>query len=54
MDTKRAILGNTHPDTLVSIENIGRVLETQGNKNMISSIDNSSPFYSNLLLFLLL
>ena len=30
LETSRAILGNTHPDTLVSINNIGAVLKAQG------------------------
>ena len=29
LDTCRSILGNTHPDTLVSISNIGAVLSTK-------------------------
>ena len=30
MDASRSTLGNTHPDTLVSIGRMGSVLEAQG------------------------
>ena len=38
LDIRRSFLGNTHPDTLASINNIGDVLQAQGdinNANMI-------------------
>jgi len=38
LDVSRSKLGNTHPDTLVSISNMGNVLRDQGeinNANMI-------------------
>ena len=33
MDASRSVLGNTHPDTVVSITNMGRVLQAQGDGN---------------------
>ena len=33
LDASRSVLGNTHPDTLTSISNIGMVLEVQGEIN---------------------
>ena len=39
LDARRSILGNTHPSTLVSISNMGNVLNAQGKRktrNMIS------------------
>ena len=30
LDASRSILGNTHPDTLVSMSNMGRLFEAQG------------------------
>ena len=30
LDARRSILGNTHPDTLVSINEMGNVLKAQG------------------------
>ena len=33
LDARRSKLGNTHPDTLVSISNMGNVLQAQGKIN---------------------
>ena len=33
LDARRSILGNTHPSTLVSVSNTGRVLQAQGKIN---------------------
>ena len=33
LDASRSLLGNTHPDTLVYICNMGRVLQAQGKRN---------------------
>ena len=33
LDAGRSILGNTHPQTLVYISNLGSVLEAQGDVN---------------------
>ena len=38
LNGSRSVLGNTHPDTIVSITNMGRALQAQGeinNANMI-------------------
>ena len=32
LDASRSILGTTHPDTLVSISNMGNVLKAQGTR----------------------
>ena len=34
MDARRSILGNTHPDTLVSIGNMGKVLQAHGKRTI--------------------
>ena len=34
LDASRSILGNTHPDTLASIGNMGVVLHSQGKKTV--------------------
>ena len=34
LDVRRSILGNTHPSTLVSINNMGNVLKAQGKKTV--------------------
>ena len=36
LDVRRSVLGNTHPDTLVSISHIGSTLYGQGDVNNIS------------------
>ena len=33
LDARRSIFGNAHPDTLVSINNMGNVLRAQGKRN---------------------
>ena len=33
LDVRRSILGNTHPKTLISMNEIGNVLEAQGKRN---------------------
>ena len=33
LDARRSILGNTHPSTLVSVSNMGSVLQAQGKIN---------------------
>ena len=33
LDVRRSILGNIHPDTLVSISTMGNVLEAQGTRS---------------------
>ena len=38
LDASRSILGNTHPDTLVSISNMGDVLQAQGDLNYVNLI----------------
>ena len=38
LDASRSLLGNTHPDTLVSIGNMGVVLHSQGTRNSINRI----------------
>ena len=33
LDARRSILGNTHPDTLISISNMGNILQFQGKRS---------------------
>ena len=34
LDARRSTLGNTHPDTLVSISNMGNILQAQGKRKV--------------------
>ena len=56
LDIRRSILGITHLDTLASINNIGDVLQAQGDGNNANIIlfPLMIPFdvYSNMILFL--
>jgi len=44
LDVSRSILGNTHPDTLVSISCMGNVLRDQG------KIDNANMIWPQLMI----
>ena len=41
LDASRSILGNSHPDTLVSINNMGYLLKSQGKLTIEISIMDS-------------
>ena len=49
LDARRSILGNTHPDTLVSISNMGNVLYSQGKRNSRNMISQESMTVFNVL-----
>ena len=49
LDANRSILGNAHPSTLVSINNMGNVLKAQGKRNSRNMISQESMTVFNLL-----
>ena len=54
LDASRSILGNTHPDTLVYISNMGAVIFSQGeliSRNVISLVCMIS-FRANCVIYL--
>ena len=42
LDASRSILGNIHPETLASINNMGNILQTQGKRNSKIMISQES------------
>ena len=34
LDASRSVLGNTHPDTLISISDMGNILKAQGKRTI--------------------